>query len=454
MLPHNNDDEPPFNHSNTPNDEQPAPSNNGVGAPSSNNNDYHSSNSSNTTNTNHASSSNNNHQPSSSSNNLQNILQCVPRMDHITHHIGNPKDVENQLYAIQIWSNEKNKHLTRTKHAWKTYKENPALLLEYHGRQVRKLIAPFQHVLQATSFKNVMYSELHLDGELQQDVRVDIYDIIADVAKQHHQHKLWHGSAKGLVAAGSTEITVSANGMVTGRQMDQSRCSQSLADFNNDQMCKATWAKVCCSEHMSTGLHKCGAIPNMLHRWRITNPNAVQGTAGEIIELEGNIFFSNPVNREEQLCACRHCGAFLFKHEETFCCNGGKNVLPDHHFDFWLQDFEAHQQAPVPADHQAYFLQCSNPTAQKHSRLCNNSLAFTMLKHDSTHGTGRELTPEYYPWMVSIQGRVYHTYLNTPQPYNNLTKPNKRLNNNIGWCIALLPTTDFGAGMFGTQTKE
>lgn len=290
-----------------------------------------------------------------------------------------------------------------------------------HGKHLQRL--------QNNIFKGVQYETLHKEGVTQNNICADTIDIIADVAKQHESNLLWHNHKAGLIPCGATTIVVDRHGNITPSAMrhGRSRSKKCLTKRG------VPWSKVCCSEHLQTALH--GHLDDDgIHKWEIVNSTNVKGVAGELIELEGNVhgnvFFSNPSNEQLRMHACRHCGAYLFKDETSFCCNKGKNILPNHHFSFWLQP---HCTEDMPEQAKMYFGQCNGKLMQQHPRLCNNSLSFTMLKHDSIHGTAHELNPEYYPWMVSIQGRTYHTYLNTPQPYNNSEKPDKRLNNNIGW---------------------
>jgi hypothetical protein len=42
-------------------------------------------------------------------------------MDHVISHVGTAKDIENQLYVLQIYNHEKWQHVLKTKTAVETY---------------------------------------------------------------------------------------------------------------------------------------------------------------------------------------------------------------------------------------------------------------------------------------------------------------------------------------------
>jgi hypothetical protein len=278
----------------------------------------------------------------------------------------------------------------------------------------------------------VAYAELRINGEMHHATTRNIIDVIQDVAEQHESHLLWHSNTYGLVPQGARTIAVDSDGRIARTfEHGTTRSRKAL------RIEEVTFSKVCCSEHLKTAMGVY-ASQDYVHTLAVKNPDQVNGVAGEHIILEGDLCFANPANQQFKMRACRHCGAYLFKTESAFCCNNGKNTLHSHHFQFWSQLHRTTCPAGVDPKHKAYFEQCGQKVMKHHSRLCNNTLAFTMLKHESIHGTAHELDPQYYPWMMSIQGRTYHTYLSTPQPYNNVDKPQKRLNNNIGWYAALI----------------
>jgi hypothetical protein len=287
--------------------------------------------------------------------------------------------------------------------------------------------------LQEQTFRNVEYSSLRIGGQLRENTKEHTINVIADVAKQHESQLLWQTGGLGLVPKHASFIVVDCDGHLTPSLL----CNGTQRSKRELQRMGATFSKIECSEHLNMRRAMLNDEQHM-HEWAIKEPDTVKGTAGEVITLECDLHFTNPLNAEPQLRACRHCGAFLFHTETSFCCNNGKNVLPNHHFEYWQQPHALTYPQGVGQEHQDFFDECKTKFMKDHSRLCNNSLAFTMLKRSSSHGTAHELDPQYYPWMVSIQGRTYHTYLNTPQPYNNPDKPDKRLNNNIGWCTTTL----------------
>lgn len=64
------------------------------------------------------------------------ILDWVPPMDYISHHIGQPTDIENQLYELHLWDHTKQMHTVKRLPAWQIYKDHQQLLLQYHKGKV------------------------------------------------------------------------------------------------------------------------------------------------------------------------------------------------------------------------------------------------------------------------------------------------------------------------------
>jgi hypothetical protein len=335
------------------------------------------------------------------------VLLAIP-MDVITGH-NDPvelHDVENLKFSIACWSHGKQQRITKIMTSVQAYKFNAVLVQKYTD------------ALQYTMVNNekqsyFSYREVRLNGHTHYKCQMPIWKSIQDVAMQNPKHLLFH-ECPSLIACGASTVLVNKNGQVTMPPTRGVRDNTSTTNL-------LTWAPVECAEHLKSWMQ-----PLNMDCALIGIESNVDGVSGETIYLANGFFFTNPSNNQFKMKCCRHCHAPLYKGEDPYCCNKGKTVLPAGHFEFWKQQFPPFNTNATNATQQ-FFEACNTNTLRQHPRLCNNTLAFAMLKHDSIHGTGRVLTPEFHPWMISIQGRTYHTMLNSAQPH-------PKLNNNISWC--------------------
>jgi hypothetical protein len=126
---------------------------------------------------------------------------------------------------------------------------------------------------------------------------------------------------------------------------------------------------------------------------------------------------------------CANCGILKYAAESADFCGCAKYQLPDHHNRWWNNAHQDHMNGVSSLETQ-YLELISRPSVYLHSRIFNSTHAFSMFHLSNEDGTGKFNQPKdgQFPTMLSICGRVYHTYCSTATAH-------KELNNVINWYV-------------------
>jgi hypothetical protein len=345
-------------------------------------------------------------------------------MDYIEDHQGVPYNVESLHYCVVSWSHKKQAHEKKLLTARAAYQKHRMLVRLYNENQVIFVANHICHAVLQAIENNWCFRRLRLGTSELTNVQTTVTDIIHDVATSHARHTLFY-ECPPVFIRGVQQVLVNQHGQVampTLASNNGGACHQRALELEHVSRVRhqLIWTTVECTEHLQTVMQQRQRDWSLM---RINPSCRVGGSVGELIVLDTGHMFENPANRHYSMKACRHCKAPLFKGEDSFCCNKGREILHDGHFEFWEKQYTPNSCSSVEKQ---FFEACNSKTLRNNPRLVNNTLAFAMMKHDSIHGTGRTLRPDYHPWMVSIQGRTYHTMLNSAQPHSTL-------NNNISW---------------------